>query len=58
MPNQFDNEISYFARTNFRNRGTLFGIKQTDRLSHLYVIGKTGVGKSTLIESRTAGTTG
>jgi hypothetical protein len=42
--------VSYFARTNFHNRGTLFGIKQADRLSHLYLIGKTGVGKSTLIE--------
>ena len=44
-------DISYFARTNFRNRGTSFGIKQSDRLSHLYIIGKTGVGKSTLIET-------
>jgi len=44
-------DISYFARTNFRNRGRLFGIKQTDRLSHVYMIGKTGVGKSTLIET-------
>ena len=43
--------ISYFARTNFRNRGTRFGIKQEDRLSHMYVIGKTGVGKSTLMET-------
>lgn len=51
MPNQPADEISYFARTNFRNRGTLFGIKQEDRLSHLYIIGKTGVGKSTLIET-------
>jgi hypothetical protein len=44
-------DISYFARTNFHNRGTLFGIKQADRFSHLYLIGKTGVGKSTLIET-------
>lgn len=44
-------DISYLARTNFRNRGTLFGIKQADRLSHVYMIGKTGVGKSTLIET-------
>jgi len=44
-------DISYFARTNFRNHGTSFGIKQLDRLSHVYVIGKTGVGKSTLIET-------
>ena len=28
-----------------------FGIKQADRLSHVYVIGKTGVGKSTLLET-------
>ena len=43
--------ISYFARTNHRNSNVLFGIKQADRLSHIYVIGKTGVGKSTLIET-------
>jgi hypothetical protein len=42
--------ISYFAHTNARNRLVRFGIKQTDRLSHLYAIGKTGVGKSTLLE--------
>src|SRR6478609_529350 len=45
------NEVSHFARTNFRNQGTLFGIKQADRLSHMYVIGKTGTGKSTLLET-------
>jgi DNA helicase HerA-like ATPase len=28
-----------------------FGIKQDDRLSHIYIIGKTGVGKSSLIET-------
>jgi hypothetical protein len=44
-------EISRFARTNFRNQGQLFGIKQPDRLSHMYVIGKTGVGKSTLLKT-------
>lgn len=43
--------ISYFARTNFHLKHKLFGIKQADRLSHVYVIGKTGVGKSTLIET-------
>jgi len=46
-----DRDASYFARTNFRNKHRLVGIKQPDRLSHLYVIGKTGVGKSTLIET-------
>lgn len=44
-------EISYFARTNFRNRNIPFGIGQLDRLSHIYIIGKTGVGKSTLLET-------
>ena len=36
--------------TNFRRAGAPFGIKQADRLSHVYMIGKTGVGKSTLLE--------
>lgn len=44
-------DISYFARTNARNRRIPFGIRQADRLSHMYIIGKTGVGKSTLIET-------
>lgn len=42
---------SYFAMTNFRNQNIPFGIHQADRLSHIYMIGKTGVGKSTLIET-------
>ncbi|MCG3195730.1 MAG: hypothetical protein GHCLOJNM_00197 [bacterium] len=46
-----DNPVTYFARTNFRGEGKLFGIKQRDRLAHLYVIGKTGTGKSTLLET-------
>lgn len=44
-------EISYFARTNHRARRVVFGIKQADRLSHIYIIGQTGVGKSTLLET-------
>jgi type IV secretory pathway TraG/TraD family ATPase VirD4 len=42
---------SFFARTNFRNKGIPVGIKQADRFSHMYVIGKTGTGKSTLLET-------
>lgn len=45
------NGISYFARTNSRRSNTLFGIKQNDRLLHIYIIGQTGVGKSTLVET-------
>ena len=44
-------DISYFAETNSRNRFRRFGIRQSDRLSHMYLIGKTGVGKSTLLEA-------
>lgn len=43
--------VSYFGETNFHNRFTRFGIKQADRLSHIYLLGKTGVGKTTLIEA-------
>jgi hypothetical protein len=46
-----DSGVSYFGRTNHRNGNIRFGIKQIDRLSHMYLIGKTGVGKSTLLET-------
>jgi len=50
------NPITYFAKTNYRNKSDtfgekIFGIKQADRLAHLYVIGKTGTGKTTLLEN-------
>jgi hypothetical protein len=45
-----DNPVALFARTNFRGENTTFGIKQSDRRAHIYVIGKTGTGKSTLLE--------
>jgi len=44
-------DISYFARVDFRSDRRLFGIKQADRLFHFYAIGKTGTGKSTLLET-------
>ncbi|MDQ4123258.1 MAG: type IV secretion system DNA-binding domain-containing protein [Acidobacteriota bacterium] len=44
-------ETVLFARTNFRDEQRLFGIKPRDRRSHLYLIGKTGTGKSTLLET-------
>lgn len=42
-------EINFFARTQFRNKDTNFGIKTLDRLRHMWVVGKTGTGKSTMI---------
>jgi DNA helicase HerA-like ATPase len=46
-----DNRITYFAKTNFRNEQKPFGIKPADRRAHMYVIGKTGTGKSTLLQT-------
>jgi type IV secretory pathway VirB4 component len=45
------NPLTFFARTTFRNQHRLFGIKQADRRAHMYIIGKTGTGKSTLLET-------
>ncbi len=45
------NKITYFAKTNSRGAETPFGIKRRDRARHMYVIGKTGMGKSTLLEN-------
>jgi len=46
-------DINFFARTDFKNKETVFGIKANDRRKHIYVIGKTGTGKSTLIANMT-----
>lgn len=45
------NKVVYFAETDARNQRMRFGIKQKDRSRHVYVIGKTGMGKSTLLEN-------
>lgn len=43
--------ISYFATTNGRPPHRQFGIYQHDRMQHVYVLGKTGTGKSTLLHT-------
>ena len=43
--------VTHFARVDFRNDNRVFGIKAEDRFSHIYIIGKTGTGKSTLLET-------
>jgi hypothetical protein len=45
------NKITYFATTNSRGESVPFGIKRKDRAKHMYVIGKTGMGKSTMLEN-------
>lgn len=44
-------KITYFAETDARNKRVKFGIKAEDRLRHVYSIGKTGMGKSTMLEN-------
>lgn len=51
MNNSNYGKITYFAETDYRNKRTPFGIKKEDRTRHMYVIGKTGMGKSTLLEN-------
>ncbi|NQU77986.1 type IV secretion system DNA-binding domain-containing protein [Candidatus Falkowbacteria bacterium] len=52
--NQPNNQLTFLARTNFRNQNVHFGIKPDDRRRHMYLIGKTGMGKTTVIENMIA----
>lgn len=42
-------EINYFAATDYRAQRKVFGIKREDRRLHMYVIGRTGMGKTSLL---------
>jgi hypothetical protein len=44
-------EVTYIGRTDFRGAERLFGIKRKDRRQHMYIVGKSGTGKSTLINN-------
>jgi len=48
---EHENEIIPFAVTNYRGQNQKFGIKTDDRRRHVYILGKTGMGKTTLIEN-------
>lgn len=43
--------LAVLGRTDFRGEGRLVGLRQEDRLRHLYIIGKTGMGKSALLQN-------
>ncbi len=51
MPEEINNPIVLFGKTNFRNKDVAFGIKMDDRRRHMYIIGKTGMGKSELLKN-------
>lgn len=42
-------KVTYIGKIDYRNKAITFGIKENDRTRHTYVIGKTGMGKSTLL---------
>src|SRR3989441_2979842 len=46
-----DDEVTVFGETAFREQGQRFGIKRKDRRHHSYLVGKTGMGKSTLLRT-------
>ncbi len=50
-PHEHEQDVIYFGKTNFRNAMRKFGVKTDDRRRHMYIIGKTGMGKTTLLEN-------
>jgi hypothetical protein len=46
-----NDDINFFANTVYKNQQVIFGIRLEDRLRHCYVLGKSGTGKSTLLEN-------
>ena len=51
MNRNTDKDVTIFAETNFRNERVKFGIKIDDRRKHTYAIGKTGMGKTVMLEN-------
>lgn len=49
--NVAESDLTIFAKTDFRHLSHKFGIKIPDRRYHMYAIGKTGTGKSTMLEN-------
>lgn len=51
IKNTTPEDLTEFAETNFRSHKQVFGIKRDDRRRHMYVIGKSGMGKTKLLEN-------
>lgn len=50
LPKEGELGVSLFGVTNYHNNFDKFGIKREDRRRHLYAVGKSGSGKSKLLE--------
>lgn len=46
-----EDDLTILGKTDFRGDHKVFGIRPIDRNRHLYMIGKTGMGKSTVLEN-------
>ena len=51
LPSPDEGDVTIIGKTNFRGTNRLYGIKKEDRMRHTYIIGKTGMGKSVLLEN-------
>ncbi len=51
IPKSGDDGVTVFAETDYRGSRLEFGIKREDRRKHFYILGKTGVGKSTVFKN-------
>ena len=51
MSEEDKRHVNFFAKTQFRNQEAVFGIKDGDRPRHIWSVGKSGTGKSTMIEN-------
>ncbi|MFY9463173.1 MAG: CxxC-x17-CxxC domain-containing protein [Candidatus Sungiibacteriota bacterium] len=46
-----EKSTTFLGKTNFRGSDKVFGVKLKDRRQHIYVVGKTGTGKSVLLKN-------
>ncbi|MFA4930739.1 MAG: type IV secretion system DNA-binding domain-containing protein [Patescibacteria group bacterium] len=49
--NTDESDLTVFAKTDFRGLENQFGIKTDDRSKHMYIVGKTGMGKTSLLQN-------
>ncbi|MES2416114.1 MAG: CxxC-x17-CxxC domain-containing protein [Patescibacteria group bacterium] len=47
----YNRDLTYIGLASFRNKNQIFGIKRKDRRQHVYVLGKSGTGKSVLLSN-------
>lgn len=52
LPNiPINKDLTYIGYSTYRDKNQLFGIKRKDRRQHIYILGKSGTGKSVLMSN-------